>query len=136
MVEIITAESVTYLLDAGLRQLKIEGNDMLLLFSDAAADIKSARELLKIINSRLFHLTYFCHLLHNVCLSATTQSSAINDIIPSIKSCTVKNNTRQYMFHHLGTIRDPVLTSLETWISCSCVVLHTLVGDKAHCFVV
>ena len=29
----------------------------------------------------------------------------------------MKNKTRQDMFHHLGTIPDPVLTRWRTWIS-------------------
>ena len=46
-----------------------------------------------------------------------TQYSANNDIIASIKACTVKYKTRQDMFHHLGSIVDPVLTRWRTWMS-------------------
>ena len=111
MVENTFADSVTYLLDDVLRQLKIERNGMLLLHSDAAAYMKSAEEMLKIIYPRMFHLPCFCYLLHNVCMTVkTTQYSAINDIIASINACTVKNKTRQEMFYHLGTIPDPAVT--------------------------
>ena len=83
---------------------------MLLLLSDAAAYMKSAGELLNIIYPRMFHLICLCHSLNNVCMRVKTQYSANNDIIASIKAGTVKNKTRQDMFHHLGTIPDPVLT--------------------------
>ena len=117
LVENTLADSVTYLLDDVLRQLKIGRNDMLLLLSYAAAYMKSAGEMLKIIYLRMFHLPCLCHLLHNVCMTVKTQYSAINDIIASINACTVKNKTRQEMFYHLGTLPDPALTTWGSWIS-------------------
>ena len=65
-IEKTTADSVTNILDEVVRQLKIESNYMLLLLSDAAAYIKSAGEMLKIIYPRMFLLTCLCHSLHNV----------------------------------------------------------------------
>ena len=73
--------------------------------------------LFSVIYPGMFHLTCLCHLLHNVAMKIQSTYPLVNDIISSLKACTIKNKTRADYFKDLGSVPDPVTTRWGTWIT-------------------
>ena len=84
--------------------------------SDAAAYMNAAGRTLKTAYTRLFHVTCFSHLLHNCAENIRAQYKAVDTLISSTKSVTVKNSHRRNLFHEIGSPPTPILTRWGTWL--------------------
>ena len=78
--------------------------------------ICAACRTLKIAYTRPFHVTCFSHLLHNCPEKIRAQYKAVDTLISSIESVTVKNSHRRNLFHKIGSLPTPILTRCGTWL--------------------
>ncbi|KAF7685494.1 hypothetical protein CDIK_3757 [Cucumispora dikerogammari] len=66
--------------------------------------------------SNIRHLTCIAHLFYNCAMQIKTFYKDVDYLISSIKSLTLKNNTRKQMFISVPSRPDPVVTRARTWL--------------------
>ena len=77
-----------------------------------------AGKTLKELYPYLMRVTYVVHLLHNCAMRVRAHLKNIDEIIPTIKTATIKNKDRKKDFHDAGLPSPPhaVVTRWATWL--------------------
>ena len=72
---------------------------------------------LKSLYSKLFHVMYVAHLLHNCAMKIKSHFEDLDELIAKIKAVTIKNKTRQAKFYAIGYSPKPVPTRWGSWLN-------------------
>ena len=104
-------------LDDALRKIAIERNNFVLLLSDAARYMTACTAAIKILYTRLFHITCLAHLLHNCAEKVRGHFPEVDNLIATVKAVTVKNKRRCSKFDVIGSPPQPVVTRWGTWLN-------------------
>lgn len=116
LTESINSKIVCRLVDDVIQFLGTQRSDFVLLLSDAARYMTSAGLTLKILFPQLFHVTCVAHLLHNCAMHVAAKFPSIDNVIATVKACTVKNKSRRLLFSDIGQPPHPVLTRWGSWL--------------------
>jgi len=111
------SDSITRIIDDVVVKFGVERDEFALLITDAARYMTCAAATLKILYPRLLHITCIAHLLHNCALKVKNHFEHVDQLIARIKASTVKNRTREILFHSIGSPPLPVVTRWGSWIN-------------------
>ena len=107
---------VAVMLDDVLRNLEIQRDKFVLLLSDSASYMTAGTVALKLLYTKLFHVTCTAHLLHNCAEKVRSHFLDVDNLIARIKAATLKNKTRLKLFEHIGSPPLPVVTRWGSWL--------------------
>jgi len=110
-------ENALYLLwPDGIRQ-----NDVLLFLSDAAPYMTKAGDTLKVLYTKMVHVTCTSHGLHRTAEQIRIQFPKVDKLVANVKQVFKKAPYRVQKFHtdapHIPLPPEPILTRWGTWIS-------------------
>lgn len=112
----LNESDVAISIDEDLRDFNVGRDNYLLLVSDSAMYMVSAGQNLKLLNPNLLHCTCISNLMHNAAETVRARFNDADRLISSIKSTTVKNETRKQFFISIGSPPPPVITRWGSWI--------------------
>ena len=76
----------------------------------------SAELTLKDLYPQLSHVTCITHLIHNCAMQVAAKFPCIDNVIATVKACTVKNRSRRLLFSDISQPPHPILTRWGSWL--------------------
>jgi len=94
----VNKQYVIQLVDDILRNFSINIENCFLLISDAASYMTAAVNTLKLLYSKLFHVTCVSHLFHNCAERIRSKFDSVDNLISRLKAATIKNKERKFYY--------------------------------------
>ena len=108
------SNSIAQAVDDAARTVGTNRNSFHRFLSDAAKYMVVAGSFLKLLYSKLFHVTSVAHLLHNCALKVWSHFQDAEQLIEKVKLVTVETKTRLARFATVGHLPQPVFTRRES----------------------
>ena len=112
----VDSDNVLRMIHDAMIMMNVERGNVLLFISDAAPYMIRCGLTLKSLYPKLRHLTCLAHLIHNCSERVRGTFGAIDNLIATVKSATVKNRSRLNMFEKIGAPPQPILTRWASWL--------------------
>ena len=103
-------QTVIHAIDDAISTLQTERDDFVLLLTDAARYMTAAGHVAKQTYTRLFHITYVAHGLHNAAKRIRARYEDVDRLIAAVKASVVKSKDRRAKFAAIKSPPPPVVT--------------------------